>query len=92
MVVRGEHLNNGLSLPPVQAYVDDMTTITTTTKACTKHLLEKFQGNIKWARTEIKFNKFCGIFIVKSQLTDEMFRFYNEPAPIVLEKPIKSLG
>lgn len=33
----------------IRAYTDDVTTMTTT-QACTKHLLDKLQGNIKWTR------------------------------------------
>ncbi|KAK0148024.1 hypothetical protein N1851_012273 [Merluccius polli] len=36
--------------------MDDMTTITTT-NACTKRLLDKLQGNIRWARMDIKPSK-----------------------------------
>ncbi|KAL1263729.1 hypothetical protein QQF64_006468 [Cirrhinus molitorella] len=90
-VVGGERLKSGLRLPPIRAYMDDMTTITTTS-ACTKRLLDKLQGNIKWARMEIKPNKSRSISIVKGQLTNERFQINNEPIPTVLEKPIKSLG
>ncbi|KAL1273018.1 hypothetical protein QQF64_028880 [Cirrhinus molitorella] len=90
-VVGGERLKSGLRLPPIRAYMDDMTTVTTT-NACTKRLLDKLQGNIKWARMEIKPNKSRSISIVKGQLTNERFQINNEPIPTVLEKPIKSLG
>lgn len=55
-VVGGEHLKSGLRLSPIRAYMDDMTTITTT-NACTKRLLYKLQGNIRWARMEITPSK-----------------------------------
>ena len=90
-VVGGERLKSGLRLPPIRAYMDDMTTITTTI-ACTKRLLEKLQGNIKWARMEIKPSKSRSISIVKGKLTNERFQVNNDPIPTVLEKPIKSLG
>ena len=90
-VVGGERLKSGLRLPPIRAYMDDMTTITTTV-ACTKRLLEKLQGNIKWARMEIKPSKSRSISIAKGKLTNERFHVNNEPIPTVLEKPIKSLG
>ena len=90
-VVGGERLKSGLRLPPIRAYMDDMTTITTTS-ACTKRLLDKLQGNIKWARMEIKPSKSRSISIVKGQLANERFHINNEPIPTVLEKPIKSLG
>ena len=90
-VVGGERLKSGLRLPPIRAYMDDMTTITTT-KSCTKRLLDKLQENIKWARMAIKPSKSRSISIVKGQLVNERFHISNEPIPTVLEKPIKSLG
>ncbi|KAL0199484.1 hypothetical protein M9458_008024, partial [Cirrhinus mrigala] len=52
-VVGGQKLKSGLRLPPIRAYMDDMT-ILTTTKACARRLLNKLQENIQWARMEIK--------------------------------------
>lgn len=47
-VVGGERTKSGLRLPPIRAYMDDMTVITTT-KPCTRHLLQKLQENMGWA-------------------------------------------
>ncbi len=90
-VVGGERLKSGLRLPPIRAYMDDMTTITTT-NACTKRLLYKLQGNIGWARMEIKPSKSRSISIIKGQIVNERFYINDEPIPTILEKPIKSLG
>ncbi len=90
-VVGGERLKSGLQLPPIRAYMDDMTTITTT-NACTKRLLYKLQGNIRWARMEIKPSKCRSISIIKGQIVNERFCINDEPIPTILEKPIKSLG
>lgn len=84
-------MENGLRLPPIRAYIDDMTTITTT-KPCTKRLLNKLQENISWARMEIKSCKSRSISLIKGQLTNERFYIGGEPIPTILEKPIKSLG
>lgn len=73
------------------AYMDDMTTITTT-KACTKRLLYKLQENIRWARMEIKPSKSRSISIVKGQIVNERFYINYSPITTILEKPIKSLG
>ncbi|KAL7393910.1 hypothetical protein ABVT39_017600 [Epinephelus coioides] len=90
-VVGGERTKSGLSLPPIRAYMDDMTIITTT-KPCTRRLLQKLQENIQWARMEFKSSKSRSISIVKGQLTGVRFHISDEPIPTVLEKPIKSLG
>ncbi|KAJ8414647.1 hypothetical protein AAFF_G00038490 [Aldrovandia affinis] len=68
-VVGGERTKNGLRLPPIRAYMDDMTTLTTTA-ACTRRLLGKLQENIKWARVKIKPNKSRSISIIKGELKD----------------------
>ncbi|KAI2655433.1 hypothetical protein H4Q32_017833 [Labeo rohita] len=90
-VVGGERTKSGLRLPPVRAYMDDMTLITTT-KPCTRRLLQKLQENIQWARMQFKPSKSRSISIVKGQLTGEQFYISEEPIPTVFEKPIKSLG
>ncbi|XP_057201490.1 serine/threonine-protein kinase pim-1-like [Triplophysa rosa] len=71
--------------------MDDMTTITTT-KACTKWLLDKLQENISWAQMEVKPSKSRSISIVKGRLTNDRFCIKAEPIPTVREKPIKNLG
>lgn len=52
-VVGRERARARLHLPPIRAYMDDMTTLTTT-EAHTKQLLGKLQENIKWAQMKIK--------------------------------------
>ncbi|XP_042072404.1 uncharacterized protein LOC121813033 [Haplochromis burtoni] len=90
-VVEDERHKSGLCLPPIRAYMDDMTNITTT-KPCTRRLLQKLQENIEWARMEFKPSKSRSISIIKGKLTAEQFYISGEPIPTVLEKPIKSLG
>ncbi|KAL6470906.1 hypothetical protein MHYP_G00195560 [Metynnis hypsauchen] len=90
-VVGGERVDGGLRLPPIRAYMDDMTTITST-KPCTKRLLEKLQSNISWAGMKIKPCKSRSISVVKGQITNDTFTINNEPIPTILQKPIKSLG
>lgn len=76
---------------PIRAYMDDMTVITTT-KPCTRRLMQKLQQNIEWARMDFKPSKSRSISIVKGQLTGERFHISVEPIPTLLEKLIKSLG
>ena len=90
-VVGGERTMNGIRLPPIRAYMDDMTTLTTTA-ACTRRLLGKLQENIKWARMKIKPNKSRSISIVKGQLKNVKFCIGDDPIPTVSEQPVKSLG
>jgi len=65
-VVGGERLASGMQLPPIRAYMDDMTTMTmTTTVACTNWLLGKLTDYIEWAQMQFKPSKLRSISIVK---------------------------
>ena len=48
-VVRGQRIRPGLRMLPVRAYMNDLTTLSTT-KACTLQLLRKLQENIELAQ------------------------------------------
>jgi len=51
-VVGGDRLSSGMRLLlPIRAYMDDMTTMTTTV-ACTDRLLGKLTDNVEWARMQ----------------------------------------
>lgn len=65
-VVGGERLQSGHRLPPLRAYMDDLTTLTSTV-VCTKQLLGKLQVNIDWARMKFKPSKSRSISIVKGK-------------------------
>lgn len=90
-VVGGERSKNGIHLPPIRAYMNNMT-ILTTTAACTRRLLGKLQENIKWAWMKIKLNKSRSISIVKGQLKNVKFCIGDDPIPTVSEQPVNSLG
>ncbi|KAG7495746.1 hypothetical protein JOB18_004645 [Solea senegalensis] len=90
-VVGGERLHCKQRLPPIRAYMDDLTTLTTTVP-CTKRLLEKLHQNITCARTKLKPSKCRSISIMKGQVTDQRFHVGGTPVPTVSEMPIKSLG
>jgi len=71
-VVGGEHLASGMRLPPIRAYMDDMTTMTTKV-ACTNRLLGKLTDNFEWERMQFKPSKSRSISIVKGKVVDETF-------------------
>ena len=73
-VVGGERLQGGLRLPPIRAYMDDMTTMTSTAP-CTRRLLDKLNSNLQWARMKVKPSKSRSISIVKGKVVDKRF-FY----------------
>ncbi len=90
-VVGGKRLKTGVKLTPIRAFMDDITTLTTTVP-CTRRLLEKLQENISRARMKIKPSKSRSISITKGKLSDQRFFINSEPIPTISEKPIKSLG
>ncbi len=90
-VVGREHLKKWTVSSSIRVYIDDMTTLTTT-KACTKRLFEKLQGNIQWARIKIKHRKSRSISTVKGRLANKRFHINDEKIPTVVEKPIKKPG
>ncbi len=89
-VVGGEWLKSGVCLPPIRAYMDDMTAMTTA--PCTRHLLGKLQENVSAVRMKFKPAKLRNISTVKGKLTEQWFFTDREPIPVVSEKPVKSLG
>lgn len=90
-VVGGQRAESGLRLPPLRAYMDDITTLTTTVP-CTRRLLRKLEENISWARMKIKPSKSRSISIVKGTLSDLKFFIGEDAIPTVSEQPVKSLG
>lgn len=50
--VGGQRVSSGLSLPPLRAYLNDITTLTTTI-SCARRFLRKLEENISWARIKI---------------------------------------
>ncbi|MBN3281348.1 GCIP protein, partial [Polyodon spathula] len=90
-VVGGKRLASGMRLPPIRAYMDDITTVTTTV-ACTNRLLGKLTNNIEWAQMQFKPTKSRSISIIKGKVVDKTFFINGEAIPTVSEKPVKSLG
>lgn len=90
-VAGGQRVDSGFRLPPLRAYMDDITTLTTTVP-CTRRLLRKLEENISWARMKIKPSKSRSISIVKGVLSDLKFFIGDDQIPTVSEQPVKSLG
>ncbi|KAK0146192.1 Retrovirus-related Pol polyprotein from type-2 retrotransposable element R2DM [Merluccius polli] len=90
-VVGGQRGDSGFRLPPLRAYMDDITTLTTTVP-CTRRLLRKLEENISWARMKIKPSKSRSISIVKGVLSDLKFFIGDDSIPTLSEMPVKSLG
>jgi len=84
-------LASRMRLLSIRAYMDDMTTMTTTV-ACTNRLLGKLTDNIEWARRQFKPSKSRSISIAKRKVVDIPFFSNGEAIPTVSEKPVKSRG
>ena len=80
----------GERLPPLRAYIDDVTLLTPTIK-CSKKLLNKLHSNITWAGMEFKASKSRSISIIKGKLTPHRFHIKEVPIALISEKSIKSL-
>ena len=89
-VVGGQRVGSHLYLPPLRAYMDDITTLTTTIP-CTRRLLRKLEENFSWAHMKIKPSKSCSISVVKGVLADLKFFIGDDPVPTVSEQLVKSL-
>lgn len=68
----------GLRLPTIRTCMNDMTIITTT-KPCTRRMLQKPQENIEWAKMKFKPSKSHSIFIIKAKRTAEQLYISGEP-------------
>lgn len=83
-------MGEGISLPPIRAYMHNFKTHTTI-RACTMQLLRKLQKTIKLAQIKIKPSKFRSISTIKGKLSEQCFQICNESITMVTKKPIKSL-
>ncbi|MGH0167147.1 UNVERIFIED_CONTAM: hypothetical protein FKN15_005042 [Acipenser sinensis] len=88
--VVGERLASGMRLPPLRAYMCDMTTMITTV-ACTNPLLGKIADNIRWAPMQFKPTKSMRFSIINGKVGYKVFYIDDEAIPTVSEKQIKSL-
>ena len=90
-VVGEEKLQGGPCLPPIRAFMDNITTMTSTTPY-TSRLLDKLNSNLQWARMKVMPSKSRSLSIIKEKVVDKKFALNEEVMPTVLEKPVKSLG
>src|SRR3984885_12399458 len=78
---KGTKLDEGYHLPPLKAFMDD-TTILTTDEGQARKMLDRLDDLIKWCRMSFKPKKTYKVtFLVSDQVI-----------PTVIEEPVKSLG
>lgn len=89
---RGPLSRSGARQPPIRAFMDDLTVMTTSVPGC-RWLLQGLERLISWARMSFKPAKSRSLVLKKGKVADR-FRFAlgGTPIPTVTEKPVKSLG
>lgn len=89
---RGPKSRSGTRQPPIRAFMDDLTVMTTSVPGC-RWLLQGLEQLITWARMSFKPAKSRSLVLRKGRVADQ-FRFTlgSTKIPTVTEKPVKSLG
>ena len=89
---RGVELAPNQVLPPICAFMDDLTLLNPSTNEADK-VLVKLEELMQWARMKFKPRKSRSLVLKRGKL-DSSYHFYlsEEPIPTVSEQPVKSLG
>ena len=90
--VRGVELAPNQVLPPICAFMDDLTLLNPSTNKADK-VLAKLEELMQWARMKFKPRKSRSLVLKRGKL-DSSYHFYlsEEPITTVSEQPVKSLG
>ena len=87
----GTELPGGQVLPPMKAFMDDITSLIRG-KQDTEALLQRLDELIKWARMAFKPKKSRSLSLVKGRAAQTRFHIAGEQIPTLQEQPVKSLG
>ena len=87
----GEIVDGGIVLPPVKAFMDDVTTLTES-RTGTELLLQRLNELFAWCRMKAKPKKCRSLSIVHGQVKEIHFSIGGDQIPTVKEQPVKSLG
>nr|BAC82598.1 reverse transcriptase [Takifugu rubripes] len=89
---RGPLSRSGTRQPPIRAFMDDLTVMTTSVPGC-RWLLQGLERLISWARMSFKPAKSWSLVLRKGKVADRFcFALGETPIPMVTEKPVKILG
>lgn len=89
---RGPLSRSGTRQPPIRAFMDNLTVMTTSVPGC-RWLLQGLERLISWARMSFKPAKSRSLVLRKGKVADRFcFALGETPIPTVTEKPVKSLG
>ena len=78
-------------MPPLKAFMDD-TTIITTSEAQARKMLERLDSLIIWCRMSFKPKKSRSLSLIKGKVIERSYTVANQIIPTVGEEPVKSLG
>ena len=88
---KGPKLDEGYHFPPLKAFMDD-TTILTTDEGQARKMLDRLDDLIKWCRMSFKPKKSRSLSISKGKTYKATFMVSGQVIPTVIEEPVKSLG
>ena len=89
-VTPGEEIAPGQVLPPMRAFMDDITGLVET-KQGAEALLERLDELIGWAKMKFKPKKSRSLSLRKGVVKDDHFVITGETIPTVEEAPVKEL-
>jgi len=87
----GEIVDGGIVLPPMKAFMDDVTTFTES-RTGKELLLQRLNDLFEWCRVKAKPKKCRSLSIVHGQVKEIHFSIGGDQIPTVKEQPVKSLG
>ena len=87
----GEILSNGSELPPMKAFMDDVTTLVPSEEE-TRSLLERIGSLFNRCRMKAKPKKSRSLSLIKGKVKNIHFSINGDTIPTVKEEPVKSLG
>ncbi|KAI8513341.1 hypothetical protein Bbelb_099800 [Branchiostoma belcheri] len=90
-VVGGVRAPSGEKMPPLRAFMDDVTSILRIAP-CTKRLLQRLEELSKWAGMKFKPAKSRSLSLRKGKISNKTFTVNDQIIPTLQEQPVKSLG
>ena len=89
---RQTDLGNEYKMPPLKAFMDD-TTVISSNEDETRHVLKRLDDIVASSRMKFKPKKSRSLSLRKGKVIDSVvFRVANQDIPSVTEEPVKSLG
>ena len=89
---RQTDLGDGYKMPPLKAFMDD-TTVISSREDETRHMLERLDDIVASSRMKFKPKKSRSLSLRKGKVAESVvFSVANQAIPTVTEEPVKSLG